>query len=614
MTEETTGSGDKVPSSGTPGPVVSSSGLTPPPVLLEDHDPLTQAISEERDDPHKILLQERRICQQDPMTLLRMGYMYIRTKQKTLVPLIPNAVQNMVLAEIRRLRIAKKPVRIAILKGRQFGISTLIEAIIYAFTSQQPNTNSLIMADDEGGSRYLFEMSKLYHDELKRHESHLAPDKKYSNDFRLEFDNRHSQILIDTARNVDAGRKYTFHIAHLSEASRFKSFLDTLLSLMQSIPDNPETMCFIETTANGENDFCTWWRQKEQEAKSQEGKLIETDWVLMFLSWKYHKEYSREFENEAVKDYFVRSMSKEEKKIQVDHDLTLQQMYWRRKVLVDKCNGKVEKFKQEYPLTADEAFISSGKRIFAVESCAPQIKNICQPRSRGEVEFSDNRPFFYAADDGNLRIFKSPVRSHRYLIASDSSDGTPGGDPAAAQVLDLTTWEQVATLTGAIPPDIFGTKLFALGAFYNWAFIAPEVNSQGLVTTLKLRDLHYPAHSIAHHEKVNFDISTGERKTYEELGWNTNAKTKPLIIADLQEALREILLVIHDADTLAEINHYSILADGTWGGAGGWHDDRVMSLAIGVHFAKNAILYIGAPTNTNEEDKNPRITRLTGYG
>lgn len=591
---------------------IEAGGNAPPPAVpLVENDPLALAAKADvASDGHALLLKERRVCQQDPMTLLRLGYLYIRTKKKTLIPLIPNEVQQMVLDKIRELRIKKRPIRIAILKGRQFGISTLIEAIIYAFTSQQPNTNSLIMADDEGGSRYLFEMSKLYHDELKLHESHLAPDKKYSNDFRLEFDNRHSQILIDTARNVDAGRKYTFHIAHLSEVARFKSFLDTLLSLMQSIPDNPETMCFLETTADGENDFCTWWRQKEDE-----GKRGETDWVLMFLSWKYHKEYSKEFENEAVKEYFIKSMSKMEKEIQNEHQLTLEQMHWRRKTLIDKCNNKEDKFKQEYPLTADEAFITSGKRIFDVASCKPQIKNIMPYKARGEVEFSDNRPFFIAAEDGYLKIYKSPVRSHRYLIAADSSDGIPGGDPACAQVIDVTTWEQVAVLHGNIPPDIFGTKLFALGAFYNWAFIAPEVNNQGLVTTLKIRDLHYPPHRIAHHQRINFDISTGERKEYDELGWQTSAKTKPIIISDLQESLREILLVLHDADTLAEINHYSLLADGTWGGSGGWHDDRVMSLAIGVHFAKNAILYIGGiGVDANEEDSTPMHTRTTGYG
>lgn len=580
----------------------------PPPVV--ENDPLVARMTADDDvNGHMVLLKEKEICRLDPMILIRLKYLYIITKKKELIPLIVNEVQKMVLDKVRELRIKKKPVRIAILKGRQFGISTLIEAIIYAFTSQIPNTNSIIVADDEGGSSHLFNMTKLYHDELAIRQSHLAPNKKYSNSQELEFDKRHSKILIDTAKNVDAGRKYTFHLAHLSEVSRFRYFLDMLLSLMQSIPDNEGTMVFLETTANGENDFCSWWRQKEAEIKAGN-----SDWVLMFLSWKHHKEYRREFVTESEKEYFVKSMSIEEKTIMTDNGLDYEQMYWRRRTLTDKCNGKLDKFKQEYPLTADEAFISSGKRIFPVEITRPQVKNCETPvKLRGEVEFSENRAFFRPADDGYLRIYKSPVRSHRYLIAADSSDGMVGGDPACAQVLDLTTWEQVAVLHGNIPPDIFGLKLFALGAFYNWAFIAPEVNNQGLVTTLKLRDLLYPVHRLAHRTKINFDMSSGEKTETEELGWSTNSKTKPLIISDLTEALREVLLVIHEPETLAELDHYSLLADGTWGGSGGYHDDRVMSLAIGVHFAKNMQQYIGVDVDANDEEQAPTSSRTTGY-
>lgn len=590
-------------------PVAADETPLPGPVIVET-DPLVleQQQQAPEDDPQQLLLKEKDIVRKDPMTLLRLKYLYIKTKKKELVPLIPNEVQVTVMAAVRKLRLAGRPVRIAILKGRQFGISTLIEAIIYAFTSQIANTNSLIMSDDEGGSKYLFEMTKTYHDELQLREPHLAPAKKYSNEMKLEFDKRRSVILIDTAKNVDAGRKYTFHLAHLSEVSRFKNFLDTLLSLMQSIPDNPGTMCFLETTANGENDFCTWWRQKEAE-----GKAGKSDWVLIFLSWKDHHEYVRAFFNDAEKDYFLKSLTFEEKKLQEEHQLTLEQLHWRRYTITDKCGGKLDKFKQEYPLTADEAFISSGKRIFSTEICRPQVPNVCEAKARGEVEWDENRAFFRPADDGYLKIFKQPVRSHRYLIAADSSDGIPGGDPACAQIIDLSTWEQAAVLHGQIPPDIFGTKLFALGAFYNWAFIAPEVNNQGLVTTLKLRDLFYPAHLIAHHEKVNFDITTGERKSYEELGWNTNSKTKPLIISDLTEALRELLIVLHDTDTLAELNHYSLLADNTMGGSGGYHDDRVMALAIGVHFAKNMQQYIGSNDDHANEELGSKMSGNTGY-
>ena len=231
--------------------------------------------------PSQILVDERQACYLDPMVLLKLGYLKIKNKDQKMVPLKLNEVQLQLLKVIRDQRVKKRPVRICILKGRQFGISTMSEAIMFAFASQRPYINALIMADTDDGASYLFDMCKLYHDELQREQHHLAPIKKVSNEKKLEFAGIRSQIVIDTAKNVDAGRKYTFHLAHLSEASRFKDFDQSLLSLMQSIPERPETYCLIETTANGENDFCKFWRRIKD---LWESNPEECDWVPLFLS------------------------------------------------------------------------------------------------------------------------------------------------------------------------------------------------------------------------------------------------------------------------------------------------------------------------------------------
>lgn len=555
-------------------------------------------------DPQQILRDEAYVCMKDPTSLIRLKYMYIQTKAKELTPLLVNEVQQKVLTKIRERRIAKKPVRIAILKGRQFGISTLIEALIYGFASQVANTNALIMADDEEGSNYLFRMTKRYDDNLRIREPHLAPEIKYSNEQKLEFEKKGSLIVIETGKNKDAGRLYTFHLAHLSECARYPYFEDTMLSLLQGVPDLPETFVFLETTANGENEFCEWWREKEEEAE-----LGETDWVLMFLSWRDHKEYVRAFVTEAEKEHFVKNLSTEDRHVMQQHSLTLEQMNWRQYAIKDKCGGKLSRFHQEYPLTAEEAFITSGKRVFGEELTAPQEKFICEPMHEGNVVFLENRGSFIPIQGGHFKMYKPPMRGHRYVIASDSSDGLPSGDPASAQVLDRTTWEQVGILHGAIPPDQFGDSLFALGSFYNWAFIIPELNNQGLVTTLRLRDLSYPR--LATHERmVVLDPSSGKTETTEELGWRTTEKNKPVIISDLQAALREMLIVLHDKMTLKEIKHFSILKDGKYGGAGGFHDDRVMSLMLAIHHAKKIPESV---VQNNEYISEIRSTRRTGY-
>src|SRR6266436_979782 len=78
-------------------------------------------------------VREREACHKDPMILLHLGLLKIKNKHRQLAPFELNDVQKKVLAKIKEVRQKQKPVRICILKGRQFGISTLSEAIIYAF-------------------------------------------------------------------------------------------------------------------------------------------------------------------------------------------------------------------------------------------------------------------------------------------------------------------------------------------------------------------------------------------------------------------------------------------------------------------------------------------------
>lgn len=561
-------------------------------------------------NPQQVLSDEKQACYVDPMVLLKLGYLHIKSKDQKLVPLKLNEVQLQLADVIRRRRILKKPVRICILKGRQFGISTMSEGMIYAFTSQRPYINSLIMADNEDGANYLFEMCKLYHEELERHNPHLAPARRVSNEKKLEFERTHSQVIIDTAKNVDAGRKYTFHLAHLSEASRFKDFDQSLLSLMQSIPERPETYCFIETTANGENSFCNFWRRiKELHQENPD----ECDWVPVFLSWRDHKEYTRPFKDIADQNRFILSLSKIEKEVMEEHKLTIEQMNWRRHTLINKCGGDVEKFKQEYPLTDEEAFITSGKRVFKEFMTKPQDKNLCKPKCKGNVELVNGIPIFIPDDAGDIIFFKMPQRGHQYVIGADPSEGNVGNDAACGQIIDRTTWEQVAVIHGAIDPEIFAYKLAVLGRYYNYALVAPESNFHGIVVLRELAKIGYP--NICKRMKTNV-TDQGEFQEVEDLGWITNTKTKSVIISDLKEALRENLIVVHDASTMSEVRHYSVLAEREsgiplYGGAGGHHDDRVMALCIAVHFAKEL------PESRQEsyiEEQRPRMHTKSGYG
>jgi hypothetical protein len=372
------------------------------------------------------------------------------------------------------------------------------------------------------------------------------------------------------------------------------------------VPDKPETIIVYETTANGVNEFCKFWRRIKKLRK-----LGQTEWVPIFISWRDHDEYKREFATTNDRVRFEQSLSKDERDIQNKHGLTLEQLNWRRWKIDNDFNGDVEDFQVEYPLTDEEAFKSTGKTVFTDRMLKSQEPFTIPPILVGEPEMVDRRAQFFPHKDGDLKIFERPKAGHRYVIGVDSCEVAARSDYACAQVIDRTTWRQVAVLHGHIPPDILAEKVFALGALYGWALVVPEINGPGNVTVIKLRDKGYPN---LYHRRTFAATNDGRYEETEELGWHSNSKTKPQAVSGCQEALRNLLITIHDEDTIDELRTYivhGINKDGyvTYGADDGFFDDRVMALMIALHVARELPDLSGVERN----QQHPTSTRITGY-
>jgi len=160
----------------------------------------------------EIFKDEKAMVTSHPLLLVDQEFLSIKTKTQSIVKLKLNNVQRIVFSRIEKLFIEKKPIRLLVLKARQTGISTLLEAILYSLVSMTEGVNALVIADDIKGSNYIFEMQKLFHEKL---EGHLKPMLAHSNEKKLEFEGIHSQVLIDTADNKNAGRKFTLRYVHL---------------------------------------------------------------------------------------------------------------------------------------------------------------------------------------------------------------------------------------------------------------------------------------------------------------------------------------------------------------------------------------------------------------
>lgn len=531
----------------------------------------------------EVIARERTAFEADPIGLIKAGYLKIRNKDASLVPLIMNSTQLLINEKIQARRRLGRPAFVLILKARQLGVSTYAQAVTFAFTSQRHYITALDVADDVDGASYIFKMNELFYERMAIDNPHLTPAKQRSDERRLEFDKTGSRIMIDTANNSTAGRKFTLQIVHLSEAAFFKNFKETMQALVPSFSRTPDSIFIVETTANGTNDFSTfYWKMKN----AYEADPESTEWIVLFCSWKNHAEYSREFYNEGLKDKFEKSLSQKELKIRKEHDLTLQQLYWRRTLIEDAFGGDDEKFEVEYPLTDKEAFKSTARQVFPARLTDPQKPNIQVAKLRGEMELVERRPSFMQDDNGFLKIYQESQPEERYVIGADTCESALTHDEACAQVVKRSTWTQVAHLHGHMNPEDFAQRLVALGLYYNRALLCPERNGPGLVTVTYLANRHYP--NLCKQKKAVVS-DEGQWQETEEYGFHTNVKTKPLIIDQLQNSLRTLLLVLHDQKTLDELETYvvkNVSKEGhtDMGADEGKRDDCVVALAIAVHY------------------------------
>lgn len=500
----------------------------------------------------------------------------IRNKEGKLVPFKLNPMQEKSERLIYEHQVSKgKPVRVIWLKARQHGISTYCEGKIFKKTATNPYRNALIIAHEDKATQNLFAMSKLFYESLP---PLLRPMKKYSNESALVFENPtnndeekyrnpglRSKITVATAKNVDTGRSAMIQSLHASEVAFWDNPETLMLGILQCVPDLPNTEVYIESTANGVGGyFYDLWH------KAVKG---ENDYLPIFLAWFENPEYSTPFESEKAKKAFMKTLDDEEKALYKEFKLTPEQLHWRRRCIANKCNGDIEQFHQEYPSTPEEAFIASGRPKFNQQSLKKYREKQEKPIMKGYLEIKDKQLKFIEDSSGYINIWKMPQPNKFYVIGADVSEGLATGDYSCAVVLD-EDFDLVASWYGHIDPDLFGDELVKLGMFYNEAYLGIESNNHGL-TTIKsvLRKEYWNIYYQKSYDKI-------DEKITKKIGWNTNRRTKPIMINALAEYIREMWLGIKWDTLISECFTYIIEEDGSTNAQAGSHDDTVIATAI----------------------------------
>ena len=184
-----------------------------------------------------------------------------------------------------------------------------------------------------------------------------------------------------------------------------------------------------------------------------------------------------------------------------------------------------------------------------------------------KVRFEDDR-------QGDIQVFARPEQGVPYVIGADTAG--EGSDSFVAQVLDNRSGEQVAILRMVCDEDVFAHQLVALAMWYNNALVGVETNFS-TYTVRELERLKYPR------QYVRETMDNYTHKPRQSYGFVTNAKTRPVIIAEFVKAFRDNSAIVSDKTTLDEMTTFVRNEDYRPEAEDGAHDDCVMAMAIALH-------------------------------
>lgn len=501
------------------------------------------------------------------------NFLWIQPKVGDIVPFCFNPAQNSFYERIKELHEQDKPIRMIVLKARQLGFSTLIEAIFYKKSATQNNINTQIVAHREDSTAQLFRMNKLFYEMSP---SQIRPMLSASNAQELVFENpdknpEHkarnpglkSKIRCNTAGGGGIGRSLTIQCLHASEFAFWSGdVLETWTGLIQAVPSQPGTMAIIESTANGFNEFKDIW----------DGAVKgENDFIPVFFAWFDNPEYSMPVPDGTV-------WTQAELEMRERYGLTDEQLQWRRWCIRNNCANDERKFRQEYPSNPDEAFLTSGAGIFDNEVVMLMRERAAKnsPLHIGEFEYdydeiSITNIRWEDKPDGCIRIYKDPKKNRPYVLGGDTAG--EGSDCFTGLVIDNITGKHCAVLQRQYDEAAYARQIYCLGMHYKEALIGLETNFSTF-PTMELQRLRYPKMYV----RETPDNYTGKPK--QSFGFRTDGKTRPVIIAELVEMFTNHPDHFVDFEMLGEMLTFVKSEKGKPEALEGKHDDLVMAAAI----------------------------------
>ena len=548
--------------------------------------------------------------------------------------------QRRFVAKLEEMRLAGRPIRLVLLKARQWGGSTTSQ--LYMMWLQVVHCiglNSLIISQIKGTSHTI---KAMFEKALDRYPTELlyplgaSFDPKepkivnvgQSSDYR-RIPQRNCKIVVGSYEKPDSIRGDDYSLVHCSEvglweATPGKSPQDVVRSACSSVLNEPGTMIVYESTANGTgNFFHTEWKA---------AKLPEEDggsaFDALFISWYDIDLYQRAFDDEHERYLFAKRLYEDRLSPNVISEREEPGKYlwwlWEQGATLEAINWYVRKRREfdnhadmasEFPSDDREAFKHSGQKVFNDEAVERMDCTCCPPSYYGEVvgkadvgEMALENLHFAEDKQGKLWVWDLPDPpdpheeiTDRYLVVVDVGGRSSKADWSVILVLDrlcmMPDFDEpdrkpvvVAQWRGHIDMDQLAWKAAQIAGFYDNALLVIEANT--LETHDKERQVDGDQSQYILNEIKRYYPNLYARKQSAEdiknkvpvkYGFHTNVSTKPMIISTLVRVVRERMYVERDKRCLVEYMNYEKKPNGSFGAIVNEHDDLLMTRAIGLH-------------------------------
>ena len=468
-----------------------------------------------------------------------------------LIPLQFNDVQKYIRQRKQEAVDAGKKRLFLILKARRFGATTGEQADTFHRIATIPNYQALTLAHEAEAARKIFRISTTFYNHLP---AEFQPGRKYSSTRDLNFEELNSLHYVGTAGAHDVGRGDTLQKVHGSEvafwpepkATSEAAEVPNLVAALLEAASHGEVV--FESTPNGVGNY--FYRECMQ---ALEG---DSEFTLIFLPWFIDDTYQVPLSDGETITYTA-----EEQALADQHPtrITPEKIKWRR----EKKTTLRDKFPQEYPEDPITCFLTSGLRFFMEEDISAALQRCDEPIETRE--------------DGAIVIWHRPMRGRRYVAGADVGEGLPKGDKSVCKIIDWETAEEVAVLRGRWRPEIFARKAAELCREYFHAFLGVEANNHGHST---LNTLEHGNPNLGVDPYPNLYRRPTPSGEPGHLGWYTDGKTRPILLDNLESAIRNQELKVNDQTLLAECRAFVLQNNGKYEAGPSNHDDDIFATGI----------------------------------